>query len=392
MNKNELFIKKAIDLHGNKYDYSKFEYRKSRLKSIIICKEHGEFEQSPSSHLRSYGCIKCSDNKCGRLDTEMFIKKATEIYGNKYNYSNVFYKNIDTKVEIICSKHGIFYQTPFCHFKYECKKCGREKGANKCKSNTKEFIEKAIKLHGNKYDYNKVNYVSAIEKVTIICKEHGDFQQSPREHLSKKGCLLCGFSICSDIRRGDTKDFIEKSKLIHNEKYDYCKVDYLNNHSPVAIICRTHGEFKQTPKKHIKNSGCPLCVNKTEGIFYNKLKQIYPSITTQFRKAWCKSKRYLPFDFCIPEHNIIIELDGGQHFKQVRNWPSPEKQFETDKYKEKCANENQYSIIRILQEDVFNNRYDWTKEICDSIEEIKQNKTITNKYICKNGEYDKYQI
>ena len=110
-------------------------------------------------------------------------------------------------------------------------------------------------------------------------------------------------------------------------------------------------------------------------------------MTTQFRQNWCKKKR---FDFCIPEDNIIIELDGAQHFRQVRSWVSPEEQFKIDKYKEKCANENQFSTIRLLQEDVFFNRYDWTKEICYAIEKIKQNKTIQNIYLCKNNEYDNY--
>ena len=110
-------------------------------------------------------------------------------------------------------------------------------------------------------------------------------------------------------------------------------------------------------------------------------------MTSQFRQNWCKRKRY---DFCIPEDKIIIELDGVQHFIQVGNWSPPEKQFEIDKYKEKCANENQYSIIRLLQEDVFFNKYDWTKEIRDTIEKIKLNKTIQNIYLCKNNEYEKY--
>ena len=87
---------------------------------------------------------------------------------------------------------------------------------------------------------------------------------------------------------------------------------------------------------------------------------------------------------------MIFELDGRQHFQQVRNWSSPEEQFENDKYKEECANENGYSVIRLLQEDVFNDTFDWVKELYDAIEEIKTTEGITNMYLCKNNEYNQF--
>jgi very-short-patch-repair endonuclease len=117
---------------------------------------------------------------------------------------------------------------------------------------------------------------------------------------------------------------------------------------------------------------------------------IYPTLQTQFKEEWCKKIKKLPYDFCIPEYKTIIELDGPQHFHQVSNWSSAEDQFENDKYKEECANENGYSVIRLLQEDVFYDTYDWVKELCDSIKEIKASDEITNIYLCKNDEYDKY--
>jgi len=120
------------------------------------------------------------------------------------------------------------------------------------------------------------------------------------------------------------------------------------------------------------------------------MKSLYPSLQTQFKQEWCKKILHLPFDFCIPEHKIIIELDGVQHFQQVRNWSSPQEQFENDKYKEECANENGYSIIRLLQEDVFNDSYDWVKELCNAIEEIKVSDDIINTYLCKNDEYKEF--
>ena len=128
-------------------------------------------------------------------------------------------------------------------------------------------------------------------------------------------------------------------------------------------------------------------LNKTEGKLYEKINNIYNTLITQFTPYWIKPKR---FDFCITELKIIIELDGRQHFQQVSKWSSPEEQFENDKYKEKCANENGYSVIRLLQEDVFNDSYDWNKELCEAIENIKNNNDTKNIYLCKNNEYKDY--
>jgi very-short-patch-repair endonuclease len=135
---------------------------------------------------------------------------------------------------------------------------------------------------------------------------------------------------------------------------------------------------------------CPFCNNKTEGKLYKIMKEIYPSIMYQLRIDWCKNVTYLPFDFCIPEYKIIIELDGPQHFRQIMDWKTPEDQQKTDKYKEKCANENGYSIIRLLQEDVFNDKYNWKTELVNNIEKIKIDNIIQNIYMCKNNEYDDF--
>jgi very-short-patch-repair endonuclease len=129
-------------------------------------------------------------------------------------------------------------------------------------------------------------------------------------------------------------------------------------------------------------------MNKTEGKFYNIMINIYPDIINQFKVDWCKNKRILPYDFCIPKDKIIIELDGPQHFRQISNWSSPEQQLKNYKFKEECANNNDYSIIRVLQEYIMNDTYDWLKELCETIEEIKNGDEIANVYLCKNGEYD----
>ena len=141
------------------------------------------------------------------------------------------------------------------------------------------------------------------------------------------------------------------------------------------------------------NQWCPVCVNKTEKKLYEQLLQIYPNIIHKLYADWCKNPNTnscLPFDFVLKDKKIIIELDGRQHFVQVSIWKSPEEQFENDQYKEKCANDNGYSTIRIIQEDVWNDTYDWVNELKETIEQIVNEKIIQNIYLCCNNEYEHF--
>ena len=133
--------------------------------------------------------------------------------------------------------------------------------------------------------------------------------------------------------------------------------------------------------------GCPYCVNKTEQKLYDILIQHYLQLKQQFKVEWCKNKTYLPFDFVLEEYKIIIELDGIQHFEQVSNWASPEETHLNDVYKMKCANENGYSVIRLLQTDVFYDTYDWLMELRENIEKIILEQRVQNVYMCKDNEY-----
>jgi very-short-patch-repair endonuclease len=385
----EQFTEKAKEKHGDTYDYSISNYINYTTKVSIQCKQHGIFEQKPQQHLDGNGCPKCG----GKIitNTEEFIKRSREFHGDTYNYSKTIYKTAKEKVIIICNKHGEFKQDAFSHSKgVGCPICGLLKSANSRKSNTDEFIEKAKEVHGDNYDYLKVDYIGVYNKIIIICKIHGEFEQTPHNHLNGNGCPICGIEQNAINQRSNTTQFIEKAREIHEDNYDYLKVHYIDNRRNVIIICKIHGDFEQTPNNHLNGNGCPLCVNKTEAKLYKYIHPIYPTLQRQFKQEWCKRILHLPYDFCIPEHKIIIELDGPQHFQQIANWGSPEEQFENDKYKEDCANQNGYFIIRLLQEDVFYDTYDWVKELCNAIEEIKTSNEITNIYLCKNDEYDKY--
>ena len=391
---NEEFIEKIKEIHGDTYDYSKVQYTGIYNEIIIICKKHGEIKQNANTHLRGHGCKKCADILRGekrKFTNCEFIKKSKEIHGDRYDYEKVNYTGCDDKVIIICKKHGEFEQTANTHLHGSgCNLCGNEQTGNHFRHDNTVFIMKAIAIHKDKYDYSKVEYTGIDNKIIIVCKIHGEFEQIAYSHINGQGCPTCGKIKNSIQRTSCTDEFIEKSIKIHGNIYDYSSVEYKKSDIKISIICRKHGEFSIKPGNHMQGQGCPLCINKTEGKLYINLIQFFPSLQKQFKQQWCKKIFHLPFDFCIPEYKIIIELDGRQHFQQVRNWSSPQEQQENDKFKEECANNNGYSVIRLLQEDVFHDTYDWVKELCDAIEQIKSSNEITNIYLSKNNEYDNF--
>lgn len=202
----EEFLEKAFEVHGDRYSYEKTEYIHSKKKVIVLCKIHGEFEQTPCIHMQGGGCKACrnadfsnkySGPKRKSYSTSLsqselnqnFITKAREVHGNSYNYSKVTYTSSTTPVCIICPVHGEFEQLPINHYKGgKCTKCN---GTHALKYTTNEFIDIANKVHNYKYNYSKFEYLGTRETSNIICPEHGIFQQLPEVHLLGSSCPEC---------------------------------------------------------------------------------------------------------------------------------------------------------------------------------------------------------
>jgi len=308
----ESFIERARSTHGDVYDYSLVRYVKSRIKVIIKCPKHGNFDQTPSNHLFGQGCPFCGKN-VKRHSYDTFLQKAREKHGDKYDYSLVLYRNSYIKVNILCKKHGIFKQAPSQHlYGSGCRRCHDETVL----LGIDNFIKKAIDIHGDLYDYSKTIYKNARTNVNIFCRIHGIFSQNPNSHLSGRGCKKCYY----DSKYSSKDEFIEKAKAVHGNKYDYSLVKYLHARKSVRIICRDHGVFNQTPNNHLRGQSCKKCKSsKGEGEILDILMNKKISFEVQKKFKTCKSSknRCLKFDFYIKSHNLLIEYDGEQHYKPI---------------------------------------------------------------------------
>ena len=182
------------------------------------------------------------------LTTEEFIQRAKDKHGELYDYSKVVYKGYRYSVIIMCKKHGDFSQLPNDHFHgFGCSICsGHLVTIN-------DFIERAKEKHGEHYDYSKAIYKNKKTNIIITCKKHGDFSQLPSSHLYGSGCQDCGY------KKLTTKEFIERAKEKHGERYDYSKAIYKNTRINIIITCKKHGDFEQKPNNHLRYQGCLKC-------------------------------------------------------------------------------------------------------------------------------------
>ena len=259
LNTNE-FINKAKIVHNDFFSYDKTVYLNSNEKVIVTCPIHGDFEVKANNHLNGANCKKCQKdgithkitkltpkNKTTKTyNTETFIEKCKEVHCDKYDYSETYYTNNRTKVCVICPKHGKFYITPN-HFL-----SGR--GCPKCSGNyrytTDEIIEKFKEIHGNKYDYSKVEYKSTHKEVGIICPEHGLFNQTPANHLKGQGCPKC---IQSKLENR-LMSFLKENgiQFITQKTFNWLKYKrnlYLDFYLPdfnIAIECQCIQHFEPT--------------------------------------------------------------------------------------------------------------------------------------------------
>ena len=281
------FEEKARLIHGDKYDYSEVEYVKSSIKVKIRCNIcNTEFWQTPNNHLNGQGCPKCKLNKLKynqQKTFEDFVADAIKVHGDIYEYVKDTYDGAKHKTKILCKRcNKYFYQTPDKHLcGHGCPKCNVLENHKKQLKPLSQFLKEVKQIHGDKYDYSKVEYLGRNIPILIKCNECGKiFKMRPFQHLRGQGCLYCH----KIMSKGERKI----AKLL--KKYN---VEYI----------------------------------------------------TQKRFEDCKDKHCLPFDFYLPDYNICIEYQGKQHYglstlfdKTVKSFEERQKRDQIKR--EYCKNHN----------------------------------------------------
>jgi len=410
----EYFIKRAQQVHGDKYDYKFISNPKSRDKVKIICPIHGEFEQKANSHLSGNGCKQCSPKKISKtkslsfekfverckkihndrydyslsnyinktipieiidktnglkftqrpdthlrgnkpqifsnnlpLNTELFIKKSRKKHGDFYDYSSVKYTGAHNNIKIICPIHGEFEQSAHVHLSgCGCKQCSIDKRKSIMTLTTEKFIKRARKIHGDKFDYSLVKYTGAHNNIKIICPIHGEFEQSPSNHLRGCDCLEC-----SKENTGYSQEkFIELANKTHNNKYDYKLIEYSGCRGILKIICPIHGMFNQMAYQHLQSNGCAKCANQYS-TQHEMIKQFLIDQNIEFIENTRQIISPLELDFHIPEHNLAVEVNGLYWHSEARG---KDENYHLNKT-QLCLKQN-IRLIHIFEDEFIN---DW---------------------------------
>lgn len=191
-----------------------------------------------------------------RMTTDQFIQKANAVHGNRYGYNDE-YVSAHVPIAITCPTHGEFMQRPYCHtlLKQGCPACGVETSHKTTRATLDKFVARAIAVHGDRYDYSKVEYTTNKAKVDVVCHLHGVFTITPNSHLCGIGCRPCGYA----ENAVGTDEFVRRATARHGNKYVYDNVVYQRIDKKVDIVCPVHGIFKQTPQAHLNGTGCPHC-------------------------------------------------------------------------------------------------------------------------------------
>lgn len=331
------FLEKARNKHGYKYEYPNLSDKILSNDVIDVLYDGCFYKQSVNKHIN---LGRCPEKNTPRKTTQEFIDEAKNIWGDKYDYSLVEYKGALKKVKILCDG-VVLEQIAISHLQ----------GLSPEKILSKDnFIRKAKKIFGDKYDYSLVKIKNG--KTPVMIGYNGVFYlQKPSDHLAGR----CPEKISLSVKKS-IKQFINEANAVHDFKFIYDKSEYISNQTKLTITCPIHGDFNQRPLSHLQGHGCPNCGEskgeKEISKFLNKYNIIY---NRQHKFSDCVNIFELPFDFYLPKYRIAIEFDGKQHFEPIEFFGGVET-FErlkiNDKIKENYCEENYINLIRIKYDQI----------------------------------------
>lgn len=286
---------------------------------------------------------------CGkRKTTEDLVEEIKKLYGEKIDCTEVVYINAHTPIWITDTELNYRYQI-------QPTKLLNRGPLKKLKMTQTLFVENATRIHCGKYDYSKAVFKGMDIPVCIICPIHGEFWQKPSDHLNGYGCKKCGYKASANANRKDKETFVEEANIVHGNFYSYDNFVYNGYHVKSFITCPFHGDFEQTPAKHLMGQGCPHCnessLERSVRLYLDNNDIKYKQ---WFSDKWLKNgKGKQSFDFVLPDKNVLIECQGIQHFVQGNFGyrMNVGKNIERDERKNKLAKERGYRIFYYTTEE-----------------------------------------
>lgn len=300
-------------------------------------------------------CQKCREKKYA----EDFFEKAKKIHVNengepKYRYYDN-YKTSRIKIAINCPKHGDFNQTPNEHIQGKgCPLCAKEKH-DELKKEESVFISQLSEKIRNEYDFSKFKYINCRTNVCLIChkkdengNEHGEFWKRPDALVRGQYCPKCSREDLAGSQRFTKEEAVKRFNSVHNFKYSYEKTEYVDMHHYITITCPIHGDFVMLASNHALGYGCPKCdYSRLESFFASELDKRGIKYVFEKRFDFFEGRKY-SIDFYLPDYNIGIECQGGQHFSPCSIFGGEERfklQIERDLRKKQLCEENGVKLL-----------------------------------------------
>lgn len=372
---NDEFINLSILKHGDKYLYHRSNYINSKTLVNVTCPKHNDFTVIPYNHYKKgSGCPLCL-KECKAIDKENFISKVTNIYGDRYDLSNVNYISPDKYIVVYDKLKNKYKKVKALSIMYN--RSENNPNPKEYKKYTLEIVkDMSNAVHEKYYNYDKFIFKTLSSVSIITCPLHGDFETSMENHIFKKyGCRKCGYARNGISQSKGKENFIKDSIRVHGDLYTYDKVIYVSNKVPLIVTCKLHGDFPVRPDNHTKENGtgCPMCKqSKGEKKIYDLLVKLGINFIQEYKIPNFNFR----YDFYLPDYNILIEYDGALHFKAVEHFGG-EAHLNLTKYrdlmKNRLAKKYGYRLIRLKYLDINNLELQLLKKI-----------SITYRYIYKN--------
>jgi hypothetical protein len=319
-------------IHGNRYTYDEETFSGTQRIMRISCAEHGEFWQTPASHRSGSGCPTCGKTKCRKnriLPFDEILEKFTRKFGTKFKYFADTYAGRDKKMNMECPDHGIIRISPAHHLESPtgCKKCSHSAMGQRYAHDAKDFLTLTSVFPEGQFSYDISTYVNMATIMTITCKDHGEFQATPNNHLRRLGCKKCSAERKGIFKTNDVSDVYSKALDKHGDLYQYHPETIFRQKDQMKVTCREHGDFFTTPDSHVRGGhGCPKCMTSTQEM------EVYDFLTEMGLKVEHGRRDLLgtrqELDLYMPDVNTAVEftglywhsIDKKSHDHLVKKW------------------------------------------------------------------------